>query len=92
MFIRQSVSIKHVNVPIKEILRYLIKILLCNRAIFIRPDFNMRFNIDIKVILKKWLVQLMCMVRFLCRLDFGFTKSKKWLTEYRRRETLDIFT
>ena len=32
-------------------------------------NVNMRFNLDTKVILKKWLVQLMCMVRFLCRLD-----------------------
>ena len=49
--------------------RHLFEILSCNRAIFTRPDFNtMRFNIDSKVILKKWLVQLMCMVQFLCRL------------------------
>ena len=39
------------------------------KSIFMLPDFNMRFIIDIKMILKKWLVQLMCMVRFLCRLD-----------------------
>ena len=38
----------------------------------------MRFNIDIKVILKKWLVQLMCMVRFLCRrLDYGLQCNRK---------------
>ena len=69
MLIRQNVSIKHVNLLIQVILRHLIKILSCNRAIFIRPDFNTRFNIDIKVILNKWLVQLMCMVQFLCILE-----------------------
>ena len=66
-FNRQNVSIKHVNLPIDGILCHLFKILSCNRAIFIGLDFNMRFNIDLKMILKKWLVQLMCMVRFLCR-------------------------
>ena len=53
MFIRQNVSIKHVNVPIEVILWHFFEILSCNRAIFICPNFNMMFNIDIKMILYK---------------------------------------
>ena len=38
----------------------------------------MRFNISITVILNKWLVQLTCMVRFLCRNPNG-GNQKGWL-------------
>ena len=55
-FNRQNVSIKHVTLPIDGILCHLFKILSCNRAIFMLLDSNMRLNIDIKVIVKKWLV------------------------------------
>ena len=48
---RQTVSIKHVNVPIDEILWHLIRILLRNRAIFKPQDFSMSFNIDTE---QKW--------------------------------------
>ena len=37
----------------------------------------MRFNISIKAILKKWLVQLTCMVRFLCRNPNPMVEIKK---------------
>ena len=64
MFIRQNVSIKHVNVPIYHNLWHKIKILVHNRAIFIWLDFIIRFNVDIKSILNKWRVELMCMWHF----------------------------
>ena len=43
----QNASIKHVNAPIDGTLWRLLQILSCNRAMFIRLDVNVRFNIDI---------------------------------------------
>ena len=39
----------------------------------------MMFNIVIKAILKKRLVQLMCMVQFLCRLDMDISYWNIWI-------------
>ena len=95
-FIRQNVSINHVNVPIDQISWHKIKILFRNRTIFGRLDFNMRFNIDIQVILKKWRVELMCMWHFCAYwisnikvMNFMVNFCEKWGFA---RATTDIFS